>query len=190
MVNIAADCAAHVFVDILVSVIIDVAKGNTVPFLQVAESAGSGHVLEALAAIVTKHSVGNDCLEIGIAGADIKIQKPVIVQVPKVGAHRVQNVIKSGLAGNVGECAVVVVMIEARSLGVVRQTQVIGADVSDILDAVATDEKVIPAVVIVIKKPTRKTVKRFGDSGLSCDIGEFPDNLARRVSPDRTVIAE
>ena len=70
------------------------------------------------------------------------------------------------------------------------QAQVIGADIANILNVITTHEKVIPAIIVVIKKPTGKAVARFGHAGLLGDVGELPDRLARRVNPRRTVIAK
>ena len=93
MVNITTDGAAHIFVDILVAVIIDIAKRNSVPLLQVAEPARARDVLESLAPIVAKHAVGDDCFEVGVASAKVKIKEPIVIEIAEVGAHSQEDMV-------------------------------------------------------------------------------------------------
>src|SRR3954447_25240988 len=97
MINIAADRAAHVLVNVLIAIVVDVAEGNTVALLQITKAARCRDVLEAFSAVIAKHPVRNDRGKIRIARAEVKVQEPIIVQIAKVGSHRMKNVVKARL---------------------------------------------------------------------------------------------
>jgi hypothetical protein len=58
--DVARICPAHILVDILITIVINVAKRYPVPFLQMPETARGGHILEPSAAVVPKHAIGNE----------------------------------------------------------------------------------------------------------------------------------
>ena len=108
-------------------------------------------------AVVAEHPVGNERGKIRVAGADVEIQPAVVVEVAKVGAHRVEQFEHARLLGDVGKGAVAVVVIQPGALTGMRQTEVVGGDVAYVLDTIATHEDVGPAVVVVVPKPAGET---------------------------------
>src|SRR6185295_16595979 len=63
--------AADHGIDVLITVVIDIAERNSVSLLQHAESSRGGDFLESTAAIIAKHAIGNERGEIGIPGATV-----------------------------------------------------------------------------------------------------------------------
>src|SRR5439155_12355226 len=80
---VAGVSPTHFLKNVLVTVVVDVAEGNTVAFLQVAESPRRRDILEEEALGVAEHSIGNECTEAGIAGPQIHVQPSVVVQIPE-----------------------------------------------------------------------------------------------------------
>src|SRR6185369_12302321 len=87
VINITTHGATHVLVDVLVAIVINVGKRNAVTFLQVAETARSGDILEAHARIVAKHAIGNNTVQVWVPRADVKIKKAIVIEVSEIGAH-------------------------------------------------------------------------------------------------------
>src|SRR5438105_13331136 len=131
IVDVAEDGAAHVFVYVLIAVIIQIGKRNSMALLEIAEPAGGGDILKPFARVISKHAVGNNRLEVGIAGPKVEVQKSVIVEIPEIRAHREEDMIQAGLNRDISEGAIVVVMIKSRPFGIGGQAQVIGANISD-----------------------------------------------------------
>src|SRR5690349_16455614 len=126
----------------MVAVVINVSKRNAVALLQVAEPAGARYILKAFAAVIAKHPVWNNRRKIRISGADVEIQKTVVVEVTEVGAHPKQNMVEAGLGRHVGERAIVIVVVEPWPFGVCRQAQIIGTDISHVIDAVTAHKEI------------------------------------------------
>jgi len=189
-VGVARDGAAHVRVDVLIAVVVDIAEGDGVPLLELAEAAGGGDVLEAAAAVVAEHAIGNEGGVIGVAGANIEIEPAVVIEIAEIAAHGVKDLVEADLFGDIGEGAVALVAEEAGAVAGVRDAEDVGSDVADILDAVAVDHEVEPAVVVVVPEPAGKTFERFGDTRLGGDIGETPGGAGRTDVDGGAVVAE
>ena len=80
--------APHFCKDILVAIVVDVSEGYPMALLQVAETARICHVRKSLTATVSKHDIGNQCVIAGCPSSQVEIQETVIIQIPKVSAHR------------------------------------------------------------------------------------------------------
>src|SRR5437867_12021686 len=85
--HIAGKCPAHVLIDVLIAVVIDVAESDGMSLLQMAEASRSGDILKEFSLSVTKHPVRNHRREIGIAGADVKIKPAIVIEIAEVTAH-------------------------------------------------------------------------------------------------------
>ena len=78
-------------VQILISVVIDVAERYPVTLLDMPESTCGRHVLKARATDVAEDAIRDDEVQAGFARADVEIQESVVVQVTEVTPHRIQN---------------------------------------------------------------------------------------------------
>ena len=65
-------------------------------------------------------------------------------------------------------------MIEPGSLRAMRQAQVISSDAADAFHAVAGDENVQPAIVVVVEEPCRETERRGAHIELLRHVSELP----------------
>src|SRR5437667_8580975 len=86
---------AHDFEDVLVAVVVDVAEGNPMALLQMAEPAGRAYVLESLSFVISKHPVRDQRGEARIAGAQVEIEPSVVVQIAEIGSHGEQQLIQT-----------------------------------------------------------------------------------------------
>src|SRR5262245_25446726 len=93
--------APHLFKDVLITIVIDVAKGDTVTFLEMAETARGSDILENRAVRVAEHAIGNESSEIWIASTQVKIEKAVIVQIAEVGTHCMEDFVQVGFLGHI-----------------------------------------------------------------------------------------
>src|SRR5688572_17616968 len=143
-------------------------------FLQMPESAGGGDILKPNSAVVAKHSVWDQRGKIGISGAQVEIEIAIIIEIAEVGAHGVQHAIKTGFLRHVLECTVAIVAIQARPFPLVRKAEIIGADIAHTLNLVSTHVQVIPAIIVIIEKPTGETFGGLSHASLAGDISEFP----------------
>src|SRR5262245_44480273 len=166
--------AAQLDEDFLVTVVVEVRKADAMAFLQVAEPSGGRDVLKKLAVCIPEHALWHDRREARFTGAEIKVEPSVVIQVPKITAHRQQYPIQSHRFSYVAECAVVIVVINLWRSSIVRQAEKISGDMTDISHAITTDEQILPAVIIVVEEPRRKTGYRFTDFRVSCYIAELP----------------
>src|SRR2546427_9109842 len=112
-INVAGVGPANRSVDILITVVIQITKSDSVAFLQMAESARGGDVLKTLTAVVAEHPIGNDRAQVGITRAEVEVRKTVVVEVAKVACHAKQHFIEAGFLGDVAERAVMIVPVEA-----------------------------------------------------------------------------
>src|SRR5204862_1864231 len=158
-INVTGIGPANRSVDILITIVIQITKSDSVAFLQMAESARCGDVLKTLATVVAEHPIGNDRAQVGITRAEVEIKKTVIVEVAKVACHAKQHFVEAGFPGDVAERAVMIVPIKAGAFTVMRQAQVVSRHRADIFDPVTARENVQPTVVVEIKEPARKTVE-------------------------------
>src|SRR4030095_4806270 len=128
-----------------------------------AEPAGRGYVLKEFSFRVAEHAIWNERSKIWLAGADVKVQPAIVVQITKVHTHRDEHMIDVRFAADVGECPVAIFAEEPGTLGFCPNSKVICEYIAAILDHVVGDKKVRPTVIIVIEKPARKTVDRLRD---------------------------
>lgn len=189
-VIIGFDGAAHLFEDILVAVVIDITKGNAVALLQMPEPAGGGHILEVSALGVAEHAIGNEHAEDWVARAHVKIEVPIVIEVAKVDAHRKQDFVQVRLVRNVGKSAVVIVVVKVRAFARGGQAQVIGRNIVDVVNVVAGDENVGPAIVVLVEEQRREAVGRLSYAGLGCHVGELPAALRAQGRIPGAVIAK
>src|SRR5690606_34325167 len=85
-------------INVLVSVVIEIAESDAMALLQLAESAGSGYVLKTDASVIAEHPAGNQRRELRISGPDVEVEPAVVVQVTKVATHRVQKLVDASVA--------------------------------------------------------------------------------------------
>ena len=109
--DIAGVGSAHGGVDILVPVVVDVAEGDGVPLLPVAETSGDRNLLEECPAGVAEHAVGDRGGQAGVSGADVEVQVAVVIQVSKITAHGVHDLVDASPAGHILKGAVAVVAV-------------------------------------------------------------------------------
>ena len=130
LVDVAGECPAHDDIDVLITVVVEVAEGDAVAFLNVAEPAGGGDVLEEVPVGIAEHAVRYDGPVVGLTGSGIEVQKAVVVEVTEVRAHRQQRRGQVGGLGEVFKRAVPVVVVQTRRPALVRQAEIIGDDIS------------------------------------------------------------
>src|SRR4051812_49816962 len=97
-----------------------------------------------------------------------------------------KNVVEAGLMCHIFESAIMVVVKEAGPFGSCWQSEIISTDVTHIFDAISSNKKVVPPIVVVIEEPAGKTVDRLSHSGGGGHIRKFPDGFSgsvRRPSP-------
>src|SRR5262249_4029321 len=157
----------------------EIGKGNAVPFLQVAKAARGCDVLKELAFGVSKHAIGDEGSQIGIACPQIEIQEAVVVQVAEVTAHGVKKMIQAHGFGDVREGAVTIVVVKARSLGLVRQSKIVRGDVAYAFEIIPGNEQVRPTIIVVVEKPSRKALDRFGNVRGHADVDKLPVRFDR-----------
>src|SRR5690606_36261979 len=85
---IAAIGTPHHGKHILVAIVIEVGKRHRMPLLQMSEAAAHGDVLQRPAAVVAQHYVWHQAEVLRVTGAEVAIEPTVIVDIPKVAAHR------------------------------------------------------------------------------------------------------
>ena len=85
------------------------------------------------------------------SGAEVEIEPTVVIEVPKVGAHRVQHPIQADCLRDIFKGAVAPVAIEAGPLGRAGHAQHIRHHFADGPDAVAGHEEVLKPVVVVVE---------------------------------------
>ena len=88
---ITAKRAAHHFINVLVAIIIEIRKGNPMPLLNMPKPARRCHILKKFPLCISEHPVRNQRGKIRITRSQIKVQPPIIVQIPKICSHRVQH---------------------------------------------------------------------------------------------------
>ena len=103
--------SAHDRIDILVAVVVEVAKGHAVPLLQMAEAAGGGNVLEEATAGIAEHAVGHDRAERRRPRADVKIQPTVVVEVAEIATHRIEYFVNTRFRAALGKGPVAIVAV-------------------------------------------------------------------------------
>ena len=66
---------------------IKIGKGDSMSLLEMAESPVPGDVGKAFARLVVIHDIGHEGVVGRVAGAEVKIEEAVVVEVSKVAAH-------------------------------------------------------------------------------------------------------
>src|SRR5579885_114512 len=67
--------------DVLLPVVPEITERNAVSFLQMSHIRRSRYVLESLSLVVSKEAVRKQCLVSRVAGPEIHVEPPVIVQI-------------------------------------------------------------------------------------------------------------
>src|SRR5438445_8380528 len=145
------------------------------------EPAGGGHVLKKLPFRIAIHAFGSERGKLRVARAEVEIQPSVIVQIAEIAAHGQKDMVQMRRGGHVGESAVVVVVIKFGLCALVRQAEIIGGDIPDVLNEVTGDKNVLPPVIVVVEEPGGKAVLGFGDSRAPAHFAEPP--LAGSIRP-------
>src|SRR6266536_5520130 len=103
-----------------------------------------------------------------ISISNVKIEEAVIIYVAEVRSHRHVNLLKANVRSNVLKCPIPLIVIQLRGQCIVRQ---IGncADAFIHRNKVTVDQKVRPAVVVVVEKPAWERVMRSHNPSLTCD---------------------
>ncbi len=99
--------------------------------------------------------MGNEGAVRGAAVSEIDVQKPVVIHVAKIGAHRHGDLIQAHFLRYILERSVPQVLIELQGLEIMRQPKVAAQDFVDGKER-RDCEQVGPAVVIVIENPGGK----------------------------------
>ena len=114
--------ASYDRVNVLVAVVVEIAKGHAVAFLQVPEPTRGGNLLKQLASGIAKHAIGHDRAERGRPRTRVKVGPAVVVEVAEIAPHSVEHLVEPDLEGYIGERAVALVAVQAGVLGIVGQT--------------------------------------------------------------------
>lgn len=80
------------------------------------EAASRGHIGKAVAAFIPVHHVWHERFVLGIARAEVKIQKPVVIEIPKIHPHRQGQMRKVLRARHVPKLAAAIALIQACSI--------------------------------------------------------------------------
>ena len=139
--------------------IVEIGKGDTVSFVQLPGAGGCGDIHEIFSVVIAKQHVGNQRPIRGVSGAEVNIQKAVVVHVAEVRAHGHEDLVQPDLCGHVLERAVPHVLVELQSPGVVRKAEIGTHGLID-REEVAGDEQIGPAIVVVIEEPGGETLTR------------------------------
>jgi len=180
----------EVFVHVLVAVVVEIREGHRVPLLQRAEPAAGRDILEAPPAVVPEHPVGDERVEIGIAGAEVEIQPAVVVEVAEVRAHGVQHPVQPDDLRHVFEGAVAPVAVEPGPLGRAGHAQQVGHHLAHGPDAVAGHEEVLEPVVVVVEGPAGEGGSLAGHPRRLGHLGEAPAGLLGGRGGFRAVVVE
>src|SRR5262249_30725059 len=85
---VGSKSATDHFQNVLVTVVINVAKRHSVTLLQMTKSARSRYVIEVLSLMAAEHPVGNGIGQRRRPCTEIEIQPAVVIQVTEICAHR------------------------------------------------------------------------------------------------------
>ncbi len=99
-------CAADRSDDVLIAVVIDVRKGDTVSFVQLARAGRSRDVHKGFSLLVPQQHIGEQRGIRRISRAEIDIRITVVVHVAEVGPHGHEDLVQPGLFGHVLESPV------------------------------------------------------------------------------------
>ena len=73
------------------------------PLLKVAGARGRGDFGESLAADILEHAVGDQRAQVGVAGAEVQVEKTVVVEVAEIASHGLEDHVQTGFFGLVLE---------------------------------------------------------------------------------------
>ncbi len=170
---VAGRCAAELHEQVQVAVAIPVGEGNTMPLLKVAGAGRNSDVVETRARNVSEHEVDVQSLVRHVAGAEVDVEEPVVVDVAEIRAHGRHRPIKADLPRDVAEASRTEVAVEpgpARpfDLEAHRARENLGDP-----SAVVVDVEIDEPVVVVVPKPASKAEIGTGDAKLRCDVAKL-----------------
>ena len=141
------------------------------PLLQMPQSAGKRHIDKTLTRLVPIQHVGHQLGVIGIASAQVEIQKPVAIYVAEIGPHRLSRLREVAALGHLRKVALAIAAIQPRLLHGHWLAHIRGGDVGD-GSRVGGHEQVEVAVVVKVPKPSREAGARGDDAGVGGHIGK------------------
>src|ERR1035441_7458579 len=176
--------------DILVAVVLDIGKSDSVPLLQIAESARRRHILEVSALVVAEHALGQERLIKAAARAQVHIQPAVVVQIAKVGRHDGNHAVEPACLRHLAEGAVVVVVEQEGVRPLIWLAELEGAVVLVAAGSETAGEDVQPTVVVVVEKPRGKGKAHARQAGPLGHIGKVPFPGLRVLGIAWAIVAE
>src|SRR5439155_24598640 len=105
------------------------------------------------------------------AGSQIKVEKPVIIDVAKISPHGHEDPSQAYLFGDIMEGTLPRVSVEFEGLSLDWNLQITACHVNQRV-RVTGDKQIQPAVIVIIKKPNRKTPNGLFHMQLPSNIGE------------------
>ena len=109
--NIAFKSTTNHHIDVLISIIVDVAKSHAVSFLDLPKTIHRD-VFKTLPPYIVEHPVWNKRREIRLSSAQVNVRPAIIIQVTKTIAHSVGNRVEARLAVHVCEGFIAFIVVE------------------------------------------------------------------------------
>src|SRR6202035_3657759 len=124
---------------------------------------------KVLSPLIVKHYVWQNVTVRRSAGTEIEIKEAVVINVAKIGSHRVEHAVELRFDGHIAKCPVPLIVIKLQGLHIAWKAQLASQNLFR-GHIVAGDEQVRPPIIIVVKEPGRKT----HPGGLyTCWLGHF-----------------
>src|SRR5262249_4566880 len=152
VVVIAGHEAADIDVYVFVTVVVDVAEGYAVAFLQMARASRRCHIGESLPRLIAEGEIRHERRIRWRAGSEVNIEKAVVVQVAEVRAHRRDHAVQPDLIRHVLKSALAVIVIELHRFGPWRQSQETASDFGHRWRE-AGHKEIEPSVIVIIEEP-------------------------------------
>jgi hypothetical protein len=86
--SVAFISPSHLDIEILRAIVVEVAEGDPVAFLQMSESAGHGDIFESLSPGVPVSEIRHQPFIFWIARPQVHIQPTIVIEIAKVRTHR------------------------------------------------------------------------------------------------------
>src|SRR5258708_10625992 len=173
-VAIARDRASSFGNDLFIAVVIEVGEGNAVPLMKFARARRRGNVDKFLPELVVKENIRQNVAVRWSSSAQVKIEKPVVIDIAEIGTHGIENTIQANFGGHVAKCPISLIVVELERFHVVRNAQL----ASQILlrrHVIAGHEKIRKSVIIIVEEPRREAhpgclhaclLANFGESAI------------------------
>src|ERR1700730_9613268 len=94
-VPIARDRASGFGNDVFIAIVTKVGEGNAVSLVKFARARGRGNVDKFLPWLVVKENIRQNVAVRWSSSAQIKIEKPVVINIAEIGTHGIENTIQA-----------------------------------------------------------------------------------------------